>query len=49
MKNGQIWYDTDGNVINASDGGVIYADGKYHWYGQALRDLPFCGGGKGGQ
>ena len=43
------WYDTDGNVINASDGGVIYADGKYHWYGQALRDLPFCGGGKGGQ
>ena len=33
------WYDTDGNVINASDGGIIYADGKYHWYGQALRDL----------
>lgn len=34
------WYDTEGNIINASDGGVIYADGKYHWYGQALRDLP---------
>ena len=34
------WHDTDGNVINASDGGIIYADGKYHWYGQALRDLP---------
>ena len=25
------WYDTDGNIINASDGGIIYADGKYHW------------------
>ena len=34
------WYDTDENIINASDGGIIYADGKYHWYGQALRDLP---------
>ena len=34
------WYDTDGNIINASDGGIIYADGKYHWYGLALRDLP---------
>jgi len=35
------WHDTDGNIINASDGGIIYANGKYHWYGQALRDLPF--------
>lgn len=35
------WYDTDENIINASDGGIIYADGKYHWYGQALRDLPY--------
>lgn len=35
------WLDTDGNVINASDGGIIYAEGKYHWYGQALRDLPY--------
>lgn len=23
------WYDTDGNVINASDGGIIFVDGKY--------------------
>ena len=43
------WFDTDGNIINASDGGVIYAEGKYHWYGQALRDLPFGGEGTGGQ
>ena len=43
------WLDTDGNVINASDGGIIFADGKYHWYGQAMRDLPFRGKGEGGQ
>ncbi len=43
------WYDTDGNIINASDGGVIYADGRYHWYGMALRPLPFKGGPHGGQ
>ena len=43
------WYDSDGNIINASDGGIIFADGKYHWYGQALRDLPLASGGKGGQ
>lgn len=43
------WLDTDGNVINASDGGVIFAEGRYHWYGQAMRDLPFAGNGAGGQ
>ena len=42
-------YDTDGNIINASDGGVIFAEGRYHWYGQALRPLPFAGKGEGGQ
>ncbi len=54
MINGKIgefkdWYDTDGNVINASDGGIIFAEGKYHWYGQALRALPYKGDGEGGQ
>lgn len=43
------WYDTDGNIINASDGGIIYVDGKYHWYGMALRPLPVNGGPYGGQ
>lgn len=41
--------DTDGIPINASDGGIIYADGKYHWYGLRLRPLSFASGGKGGQ
>ncbi len=43
------WYDTDGNIINASDGGVIYIDGKYHWYGMAFRPLPSNSGPNGGQ
>ena len=43
------WHDTDGNIINASDGGIIYAEGKYHWYGMAFRPLPMDGGPNGGQ
>lgn len=43
------WRDTDGNIINASDGGIIYAEGKYHWYGMAFRPLPMDGGPNGGQ
>lgn len=43
------WLDTDGNVINASDGGVIFADGKYYWYGQAMRNKGFGLKGTGGQ
>ena len=43
------WHDTDGNIINASDGGVIRVDGKYYWYGMALRPLPVSGGPYGGQ
>ena len=43
------WLDTDGNVINASDGGVIFADGKYYWYGMAMRPIGFGTGGTGGQ
>jgi len=43
------WHDTAGNIINASDGGVIYVDGTYYWYGQALRPLPVARDGKGGQ
>lgn len=42
-------YDTDGNILNASDGGIIYVDGWYHWYGLALRPLPFGKNGSGGQ
>ena len=41
--------DTDGNILNVSDGGIIFADGWYHWYGLALRPLPFGKNGSGGQ
>ncbi len=43
------WHDTDGNIINASDGGIIFANGKYHWYGLSFRNLPFLSGPNGGQ
>jgi beta-xylosidase len=43
------WLDTDGNIINASDGGIIFVDGKYHWYGMAFRSLPMNSGPNGGQ
>ena len=43
------WYDTDGNIINASDGGIIEANGKYYWYGLAFRNLPMMSGPNGGQ
>ena len=42
-------FDLDGNVVNASDGGVILVDGVYHWYGLRLRPLPFGKNGSGGQ
>jgi len=43
------WFDTGGNLINAHDGGIIYAEGKYHWYGMALRAFPVGSGTNGGQ
>lgn len=43
------WLDMDGNEINVSDGGMIYVDGVYHWYGMQLRDLPMGFKGTGGQ
>ena len=54
FKHGELdefvpWHDEEGEIINASDGGMIYVDGIYHWYGLALRPLPFAGDGKGGQ
>ena len=54
IRNGPLdrftdWYDDEGNVINASDGGILYAEGVYYWYGLELRALPADFGGKGGQ
>ena len=34
MKNGQIWYDTDGNEIQAHGGCIIKHNDTYYWYGE---------------
>jgi beta-galactosidase len=28
------WLDTDGNLINAHGGGVIFSKGRYYWFGE---------------
>ncbi len=30
----QLWYDTDGNPINAHGGGIMKYDNTYYWYGE---------------
>lgn len=34
IASGKLWRDTDGNVINAHGGGVLYHQGTYYWYGE---------------
>ena len=34
IKPGQPWLDTDGNRIQAHAGYMLFADGKYYWYGE---------------
>ena len=35
LQNGQLWYDTDGNVLHAHGGHMLAAeDGYYYWYGE---------------
>jgi len=51
FENGQLtdhvhWLDTSGNLLNPHDGGIIYAEGKYHWYGMALRPMSIDQGGQ---
>ena len=29
-----VWNDTDGNIINAHGGGVIFVKNKYYWFGE---------------
>lgn len=41
IASGKIWRDTDGNVINAHGGGMLYYQGKYYWYGEHRPALGF--------
>ncbi|HEX8424807.1 glycoside hydrolase family 43 protein [Hymenobacter sp.] len=34
FKPGELWYDTDGNLINAHGGGVLLVGNTYYWYGE---------------
>lgn len=34
IASGKVWRDTDGNVINAHGGGVLFHDGTYYWFGE---------------
>lgn len=34
FKPGRLWYDTNGEVINAHGGGVLYANNAYYWFGE---------------
>ncbi len=31
---GKPWMDTDGNVINAHGGGILFQEGVYYWFGE---------------
>lgn len=34
FRPGRFWYDTNGKLIQAHGGAVIFAEGKYWWYGE---------------
>lgn len=34
FSTGNLWFDTDGKLINAHGGGVLYHEGKYYWFGE---------------
>lgn len=38
---GQTWKDTDGKVINAHGGGVLFHEGVYYWYGEFKGDSTY--------
>jgi beta-galactosidase len=54
FNNGEVtervkWLDTDGNLINAHDGGILFVEGKYYWYGMELRPFMATNTLAGGQ
>ncbi len=34
FRPGNLWFDTDGHIINAHGGGILYHDGTYYWFGE---------------
>jgi beta-xylosidase len=31
---GDLWFDTNGSIINAHGGGILYHEGTYYWFGE---------------
>ncbi|HIJ64900.1 MAG TPA: family 43 glycosylhydrolase [Candidatus Hydrogenedentes bacterium] len=40
FKVGQLWLDNRKQHINAHHGGIVFAEGAYHWLGTHCSDLP---------
>lgn len=38
---GGSWLDTEGNLINAHGGGVLFHEGTYYWYGESKGDSTY--------
>lgn len=38
LVNREVWTDTEGNVINAHGGGLLFHDGTWYWYGEYKGD-----------
>lgn len=38
---GAVWYDVEGNPINAHGGGIMYHDEVYYWYGEYKGDSTY--------
>jgi hypothetical protein len=34
FRPGKLWFDIDGNIINAHGGGILYHEGIYYWFGE---------------
>ncbi len=41
IVSGGKWLDTDGNMINAHGGGILYHDSTYYWYGEYKGDSTY--------
>ena len=41
MLNGFVWKDTDGKMLQAHGGGILYEKGIYYWYGECYEKI--CG------
>ena len=42
---GGRWVDTEGNLVNAHAGGVVFEEGKFWWFGEYKTEGQEGGGG----